>query len=62
MLACSGIDTGNPKGAEVALFGFAVAVRIGQTFLKGVLCNRPDVFPGEEITAGLFEDFLAASS
>ena len=62
VLTCSGIDTSDPKRAEVALFGFAVAVCISQTFLIGVLGNRPDVFPGEEITAGLFQDFLAASS
>ena len=62
VLACSGIDTGDPEGAEIALFVLAVAVCISQTFFIGVLGNRPDVFPGEEITAGLFQDFLAASS
>ena len=62
MLACSSIDTGDPKGAEVALFGLAVAVCIGETFLIGVLCYRPDILPGKEVTAGLFQDFFAASS
>ena len=62
VLTCSGIDTSDPESAEIALFVLAVAVCIGQTFLIGVLGNRPDVFPAEEITAGLFQDFFAASS
>ena len=62
VLACSGVDTSNPKGTESAFFVFAVAVCISQTFFIGVLGNRPDVFPAEEITAGLFQDFFTASS
>ena len=62
VLTCSGVDTRDPKSAEAAFFSFTVAECIGQTFLIGILGNRPNVFPGEEITAGLFQDFLAASS
>ena len=60
VLACGCIDTLNPEGAEIALLGSAVAISIGQTLLIGVLCYGPDVLSGEEISASLLENLLAA--
>ena len=60
VLTGGGVDTLYPQGAEFALLGLSVTVCIGETFLIGVLCNRPDVLAGEEITAGPAEDLLAA--
>ena len=45
--AGSGIDTLNPKSAEVALLGTTVAVSIGKTLLPSVLGNglvKPRIF------------------
>ena len=45
VLTCGGIDSLDPKSAEVALLCFTITVCIGETFLIGVLCNRPNVLP-----------------
>ena len=60
VLAGGGVDTLDPESPEFALLGLAVTVGIGQTFLIGVLRYRPNVLPGKEITAGPFENLLAA--
>ena len=44
VLTCGGIDSLDPKSAEVALFVSTVTVCIGKTLLIGVLCNRPNIF------------------
>ena len=56
------VDTLDPEGAEIALLGPAVTIGVGETFFVGVLCNSPDIPPGEEVAAGLLEDLLAARS
>ena len=60
VLTGSCVDTLDPEGAEIALLGLAVTVRIRQTFFVGVLRNCPDVLSGKEITAGSLENLLAA--
>ena len=60
LLAAGGIDTLDPKGAEIALLGFAVTVCVGKTFLIGVLRNRPNILSRQEVATGSFEDLLAA--
>lgn len=60
--ACGGIDTLDPKCAEVAFLVAAVAESVGQTFLPSVLGNGPDVLAGTVITAGKFENSLTLCS
>ena len=60
--AGSGIDTLNPKSAEVALLGTTVAVSIGETLLPSVLGNGPHVLAGTEVTSGQTQNFLSLSS
>ena len=60
VLTCGSVDTLDPEGAELSLLGLAVTVSIGETFLVGVLCYRPNVLPGKEITAGSLKNLLAA--
>ena len=60
VLAGGGVDTLDPQGAEFSLLGATVAVSVGETFLIGVLRNRPNIFPGQEVTAGSLENLLAA--
>ena len=60
--AGSGIDTLNPKSAEVALLGTTVAVSIGKTLLPSVLGNGPYVLAGTEVTSGQTQNFLSLSS
>lgn len=62
VLTGSGVDTLNPKRAEIAFLLLTVAVCVAQTFLVGVLGYSPDIFPCKEITACLFENFLTACS
>ena len=62
VLACGGVNSLYPKSAEVALLCFTITVCIGETFLIGVLCNRPNILPGKEVTASLLENLLAACS
>ena len=52
--AYSGVDTLNPKSAELYFLLLTVAVSVGKTFLKGVFGNGIDVAAGEEITFSLF--------
>ena len=54
------VDPLDPEGAESALLVPAVTIGIGKAFFVGVLCNCPDIPPGEEITAGSPENLLAA--
>ena len=61
VLTRGGVDPLDPKGAEVALLGLAVAIGVSQTFLISVLRYGPDVLSGEEISAGSLENLLAAS-
>ena len=60
--AGSGIDTLNPKGAEVALLGTTVAEGVGETLLPSVLGNGPYVLAGTEVTSGQTQNFLSLSS
>ena len=60
VLACGGVDSLDPKSAEVALLVPAVTVSVGETFLVGVLRNRPNIPSRQEVTTGSFEDLLAA--
>ena len=60
--AGSGIDTLNPKGAEVALLGTTVAESVGETLLPSVLGNGPYVLAGTEVTSGQTQNFLSLSS
>ena len=53
-------DTHDPQSTEIALFLFAVAVSVNQTFFDGVLGYRPNVFPRTVITFGQLEDLFAA--
>jgi len=61
VLTRGGVDPLDPKGAEVALLGLAVAIGVSQTFLVSVLRYGPDVPSGEEISAGSLKNLLAAS-
>ena len=60
--AGSGIDTLNPKGAEVALLGTTVTEGVGETLLPSVLGNGPHVLAGTEVTSGQTQNFLSLSS
>ena len=53
-LTGSCVDTLNPEGAEVALFIFAVAVSVGETFFPSVLGNGPHIAAATEVTTGEF--------
>jgi hypothetical protein len=55
----SRIDTLNPKCAEIAFFGFTIAVSIGKTFLKYVFGNGKNILAGTPVALGLIEDFLS---
>ena len=61
VLTRGGVDPLDPKGAEVALLGLAVAIGVGETLLVGVLGDCPDILAGQEVTAGSLENLLAAS-
>jgi len=60
VLTCGGVDSLDPKRAEIALLGTAVTVCVGETFLVGVLRNRPNIPSRQEVATGSFEDLLAA--
>ena len=60
VLTASGVDTLDPKSAEVALLGLTVTVCVGETFLVGVLRNRPNILSRQEVATGSLEDLLAA--
>ena len=60
VLAGGGVDALDPQGAEFALLSFSVTVSVGETFFVGVLRNRPNVLPGQEVAASLGKDLLAA--
>ena len=49
---CSSINTLNPQRTEVALFVATVTISIGQTFLPGVLCYRPNILSCTKVTLG----------
>ena len=53
-----GVDTLDPKSAEIALFVFAVAVCVCQTFLPSVLGYGPYVAAATKVTAGKFQNFF----
>ena len=61
VLTGSGVDSLDPEGTEITLLGLAVTISIGKTLLVSVLCNCPNILPGQEITAGSLENLLAAS-
>jgi hypothetical protein len=52
------VDALDPQGAEFALLSFSVTVCVGETFFVGVLRNRPNVLPGQEVAAVLERIFL----
>ena len=58
---CS-VDTLDPQRAEVTLLVLAVTVGIGKTFFPSVLGYGPHVAAATEVSAGKFQNFLAASS
>ena len=60
VLTAGSVDTLDPQSAEVALLGFTVTVGVGETFLVGVLRNRPHISSRQEVAFGLLEDLLAA--
>ena len=60
--AGSGIDTLNPKGAEVALLGTTVTIGVGQTLLPCVLGYCPDILAGSKIATGELENSLTFCS
>ena len=60
-MAGASVDALNPKGPEVALFGFAIAVAVFQPFFNGVFGYRPDVFAAAIIATRLFHDFFTTS-
>ena len=61
VLTRGGVYSLDPESAEIALLGSAVTVCVGETFLIGVLRNRPYISSGQEIAAGSLENLLAAS-
>ena len=62
MLADGGVDTLDPKGAEVALLDLATDVGVVVSFLNGVHRNGEHVFSAAEIAFGLLEDLFAAGA
>ena len=60
VFAGAGVDTLDPKGAEVALLGAAVTVSVAEALLDGVTGDGPNISSRSEITFGEFEDFLSA--
>ena len=60
VLTAGGVDSLDPQSAEIALLGLAVTVCVGETFLVGVLRNRPNIPSRQEVAFGLLEDLLAA--
>ena len=58
----SGVDTLNPKSAEVALLVTTVTESVGKTLLPSVLGNGPHVLAGTIVTAGELKDSLALSA
>ena len=60
VLTCGSVDSLDPKSAEIALLVPAVTVCVSETFLIGVLRNRPNVLSRQEVATGFLEDLLAA--
>ena len=56
----SGIDTHNPKSAEVALVVTTIAECVSQTLLPGILSNGPHILAGTNVTSGEAENLLAS--
>mgnify|MGYP006910568357 CR=1 FL=1 len=54
--AGSGVDTLNPKCAEVTLFILTVAISVSKTFFPSILGNGPNVFAGTIVTASEFQN------
>ena len=52
--ACCGVDALDPECTEVALFVFAVAVCVCETFFPGVFGYGPYVSAASEVSAGEF--------
>lgn len=52
---CTGVDTLDPQGTEVALLGFAIAVGIDETFFDRVLGDGPNIFLSSKESFGKFE-------
>ena len=52
--ARTSVDTGNPKGAKVALLSTAVTVGVTQGFFNGVFGNRPNIFTAAKLASGHF--------
>lgn len=53
-VACSSVDTHNPKSAVRSFFELASYVSVEQTFLDMVLGYSPDVTPRAPVTFGEF--------
>jgi hypothetical protein len=58
--ASTRVDTGDPQGAEVALFSAAVTVGVTKGFFDGVFGDRPNIFAATEVAFCHFEYALAA--
>jgi len=56
--AGAGVDTCDPKAAEGAFFGTAVAIRVAHGFIQGIFSYGEYVFTCTEEAAGGFEHFL----
>ena len=57
---CSGVDTLNPKSAEITFFVLTVTVSVCETFFPGVFSNGPYITAAAIVTSCKFEDFFAA--
>ena len=60
--ASSSVDTLDPESAEVALFVFAVAIGVSETFFPGVFGDGPHIATATEVTASEFENFFTTSA
>ena len=60
VLTGGGVDSLNPKSAEIALLSSSVTVGVSKTFFVGVLRDRPNILPAEEVTASSLKNLLAA--
>ena len=62
MLASTGVDSLDPKRAELALLEFPAYVCVAQAFLHRIFCDGPDVLAGSIVALCHFQDFLSARS
>ena len=61
MIACAGIDTGDPDRAELSFLLLSVAVGVDETFFNSVFRYGPYIFFASEETFGKFQEALALS-